>query len=254
MEARVSKGSAPGGRRRPERAGFENGLADIIEKSSRLMASRGFHGTSMRELAEATGRSLSGLYHYFRNKEDLLYLINHHGFTALNGAWPRVAARFDDPHHRLYAFIYLHTHYYVAHIDAMRVMNWGTQALVPERAETIMALKDRHTADLSAVVREVVRASGQKALGARVERLTYLLFGMMNWVFGWYSTGVHGNVEALIEDIYRTFVGGVGGGGDGAPPVPAVRAAVRAALSAPAEPPAAEPPARRSGPGRRARS
>lgn len=244
MEARVNKGTAPGGTRRPERAGFENGLADILEKSSRLMASRGFHGTSMRDLAEATGRSLSGLYHYFRNKEDLLYLINYHGFTALNAAWPRVAARFEDPHDRLYAFIYLHTYYYVAHMDAMRVMNWGTQALVLERAETIIALKDRHTADLSAAVREVVRASGQKAGGARVERLTYLLFGMMNWVFGWYSTGVHGNVEALIDDIYRTFVGGIRGGRNGVPPVTKARAAVRAALSAPPAGKSAKPAGR----------
>jgi len=231
METRVSKGAAPGARRRAQSAGFENGLADILEKSSRLMASRGFHGTSMRELADATGRSLSGLYHYFRNKEDLLYLINYHGFNALNAAWPKVAARFADPYDRLYAFIYLHTHYYVAHMDAMRVMNWGTQALVPERAETIMALKDRHRADLSAAVRDVVRASGQKAGGARVDRLTYLLFGMMNWVFGWYSTGAHGNVEALIDDIYRTFVDGIRGDGDGSTPVAAARAAVRAALS-----------------------
>jgi len=249
MEARMNKGAAPGARR-PERAGFENGLADILEMSSRLMASRGFHGTSMRDLAEATGRSLSGLYHYFRNKEDLLYLINYHGFTALNAAWPQVAARFDDPHDRLYAFVYLHTHYYVAHMDAMRVMNWGTQVLVPERAETIVALKDRHTTDLSNAVREVVRASGQKAGGARVERLTYLLFGMMNWVFGWYSTGVHGNVEALIDDIYRTFVGGIRGSREGVPPVAAVRAAVRAALSAPA----GSAPARSSRRARRARS
>ena len=60
------------------------GMADILRTSCRLMAQRGFHGTSMRDLAQATGRSISGLYHHFRGKEDLLFLINYHGFKTLN--------------------------------------------------------------------------------------------------------------------------------------------------------------------------
>jgi len=188
----------------------QQGLEEILRKSSRLMATVGFHGTSMRELSRTTGRSLSGLYHYFTSKEDLLFLINYHGFTTLNETWRRMVASFGSPDERLYGFIYLHTHYYVDNMDEMRVMNWGTQELEYKRAMEIKKLKDRHTADASAVIQEIyVEATGQK-LGVRpLARQTFLLFGMMNWIFGWYSSAAHGSIEELIRDIYATFMYGV---------------------------------------------
>jgi AcrR family transcriptional regulator len=59
-----------------ENQAINEGLCDILKESTKLMANTGFCGTSMRDLAKATGRSLSGLYHHFRSKEDLLYLMN----------------------------------------------------------------------------------------------------------------------------------------------------------------------------------
>lgn len=195
-------------------ARHEEGLREILAKSSRLMAREGFHGTSMRDIARETGRSLAGLYHYFRCKEDLLFLINYHGFVALNDAWQQMARRFDTPEGRLFAFIYLHTHYYVANIDEVRVMNRGTQELEYGRAREIRKLKDRHTADARRIVRELhSAATGSRIQPHRLERLTYLLFGMMNWIFGWYSSETHGGVDELIRDIYVTFVHGIAGAG-----------------------------------------
>jgi AcrR family transcriptional regulator len=193
----------------------QQGLEEILRKSSRLMAAVGFHGTTMRELSRATGRSLSGLYHYFGSKEDLLYLINFHGFTTLNEAWERMSEALDEPGERLYGFIYLHTHYYVANIDEMRVMNWGTQELEYERAMTIRKLKDHYTADARDIVAAVYEEVTGEALDARrLARQTFLLFGMMNWIFGWYSARAHGAVEDLVGDIYGTFLHGITGTGD----------------------------------------
>ena len=87
------------------------GLDEILRKSCALMARRGFSGTSMRDLAAETGRSLAGLYHYFRSKQDLLYLINYHGFTTLNETWARMDADFGAPAEKLYGFIFFHTRY-----------------------------------------------------------------------------------------------------------------------------------------------
>ncbi|MGD8310580.1 MAG: TetR/AcrR family transcriptional regulator [Chromatiales bacterium] len=190
----------------------QQGLEEILSKSSRLMAEVGFHGTTMRELSRVTSRSLSGLYHYFGSKEDLLYLINFHGFTTLNEAWKRMSELLGGPREHLYGFIYLHTHYYVANIDEMRVMNWGTQELEYERAMTIRKLKDHYTA----VARDIVAAVNEEATGEaldsrRLARQTFLLFGMMNWIFGWYSARAHGAVEDLVRDIYGTFLHGITG-------------------------------------------
>ena len=196
----------------PVRPAPSNGLTDILRKSGSLMATRGYHATSMRELALATGRSLSGLYHYFRNKEDLLFLINQRGFERLDRASREVEVAFPDPVSRLYAFIYVHTRYFVDHMDEMRVMTWGTHELAVPRAREIHDLQDRYAARVRQAVRDVdLRMRGNAPADARLDRETYLLFGMMNWMFTWYSPDAHGRPEELVSDMFLTFVGGLGG-------------------------------------------
>ena len=59
--------------RKPELATVN--LARIIEAVLKLSSRRGFHETSMRDLAEASGLSMGGLYSYVDNKNTLLVMI-----------------------------------------------------------------------------------------------------------------------------------------------------------------------------------
>jgi AcrR family transcriptional regulator len=195
-----------------ERGEVKAGLGEILRQACRLMAKNGYHGTSMRDIAQETGRSLSGLYHYFRSKEDIIFLINHHGFTTLNDMLGKMERSFDRPGEKLYAFVYCHTRYFTDHLDEMRVMTWGTHELPVERADAIQALKDRYTGAARDIVGAVYReASGDDLDAQRLSRETFILFGMLNWIFGWYSPARYGRVEDLVGDIYRTFLHGLAG-------------------------------------------
>lgn len=50
-------------------------LVKITGATLRLSEEKGFHATSMRDLCDATGLSMGGIYAYFRAKEDLLTMI-----------------------------------------------------------------------------------------------------------------------------------------------------------------------------------
>lgn len=50
-------------------------LSNIVQKFLSLTNRKGFHATSLRELAEATGLSMGGLYSYFDSKDTLLLMI-----------------------------------------------------------------------------------------------------------------------------------------------------------------------------------
>jgi len=50
-------------------------LARIIDATLKLGNKQGFHATSLRELAQASGLSMGGLYTYFANKPMLLSMI-----------------------------------------------------------------------------------------------------------------------------------------------------------------------------------
>lgn len=57
--------------------------AQILQKAEELIARGGFHEMTMDSIAEALDVSKSGLYHYFKQKDDLLFAIRLETLTTL---------------------------------------------------------------------------------------------------------------------------------------------------------------------------
>jgi AcrR family transcriptional regulator len=48
---------------------------EILQAASKLFISHGFHGTSMRQIAEQAGVALGGIYNHFSSKEDIFTAV-----------------------------------------------------------------------------------------------------------------------------------------------------------------------------------
>ena len=55
----------------------------IKEKAVEIFSEKGFHGTSIRDIARAAECSLPMLYYYYNNKNDLFEEVAYHEFTKL---------------------------------------------------------------------------------------------------------------------------------------------------------------------------
>lgn len=173
------------------------------------MARKGYDGTSMRNLAQETGRSLGGLYHYFKNKEELIYVINQRGFSSLLELARTIEQHDLNPEEKLYAFISNHLRYFAAHLDEMRVMMFGTRHLNAKQEKLISQLKNDYGVLGEKIVGSYLKAhSSRKPTKQEVTRETFFLFGMMNWIFSWYSVDEHGGQDVLIDEIFMTFTKG----------------------------------------------
>lgn len=193
-----------------EQLKIKGGLEDILKKSSDLMSRKGYHATSMRDLARATGLSLAGLYHHFHNKEELLYLINFLGFSTLKKKAATGLNPQDPVEERLKSFIRTHIRYFFAHRSDMKVMTFGAQDMDRYKLDQVKNLKEEYRQICRALVAELIKSrTGRAPRGKELDRKTFLLFGMMNWTFGWYSEKKYGPDEDLIDDIFTTFMHGV---------------------------------------------
>lgn len=54
----------------------------IVKGACSVFFKKGFHPTSMREIAEAAGMSMGQMYHYISSKDDVLFLIHKHMQTT----------------------------------------------------------------------------------------------------------------------------------------------------------------------------
>lgn len=198
---------------RTTRAGRqERGQEEILESAARLLAGSGYHGMSMRDLARATGMSLANLYNYFGAKEDLVYALQVRAFETLIGMAEEVVAEVRGGEARLHAFILSHVRYVASHRDVMRVLVEEAGELPPKRRRVVRELKERYYQLGHAIVGEVAGA-GRSAAAARdgveLERVTYSLFGMLNWVYAWYDPARHGTPQAVARGIHRLALTGL---------------------------------------------
>ena len=56
----------------------ENKHQQIVEGACKIFFEKGYHPTTIRDIAKACGMSMGQLYHYIHSKDDVLYLIHRH--------------------------------------------------------------------------------------------------------------------------------------------------------------------------------
>jgi AcrR family transcriptional regulator len=202
----------------------------ILEAAARAIAAHGFHGMSMRELARAAGMSLSNLYNYFASKDEILHALQKEAFEVLVGSAEGALAELDGaaggPDARLYVFISHHVRYVAERPEVMRVLVHEAASLPPARRRSVRRLKERYFRIARGIVAEVVAGGCGRAvpLGdaqaaastnggpggeAELDRITYNLFGMLNWIYGWYDPALHGPPQELARTIHRIALCGI---------------------------------------------
>lgn len=82
-------GREPQGQRRDRRE-------DILKASLHLFATKGFHGTSMRDIAREADITEGLIYHYFAGKRDLFRaIIDEYSFLPLLRTLPELGSQLD---------------------------------------------------------------------------------------------------------------------------------------------------------------
>lgn len=181
------------------------GKGEILMAAAHAFAEHGYHGMSMRHLAKATGRAPATLYNYFRSKEDLLYTIQRDAFDELVSTAESSLSGIQPAPERLAAFVENHVRFFASHPDVMRVLVHEASTLPPQRRSAVRALKERYFA----IARDIVGQMGSTSDEAALERASYCLFGMLNWIWGWYDPARHGPAEDVARTIASAALGGL---------------------------------------------
>jgi AcrR family transcriptional regulator len=184
------------------------GRAEVLGRAAAAIARHGFHGMSMRDLAKATGRSLASFYHLFRSKDEILFALQSHAFEQLLESAARALATIDEPIGRLQIFVLHHVRHFMRQPDVMRVLVLEASALPRTMRGEIRALKQRYFELGQGVLRDVL-ARGGRVDDDELERMTYSMFGMLNWIYGWYEPARHGTPQDLARTIQHLLLHGI---------------------------------------------
>ncbi|HEX9939922.1 MAG TPA: TetR/AcrR family transcriptional regulator [Longimicrobium sp.] len=187
-----------------ERTAYDEKLESILRTAARIFAEKGYHQASIRDIARATGVSLSGLYYYFDSKEELLFLIQDHAFGTLIANLERNLAGVEEPHRRLRVLMENHLRYFIDAKAEMKVLSHESESLTGDYRKRVNA-KKRRLSEIAAEILGELRPGGG---GIDIRVATFSLFGMMNWLYNWHRPGNDPPVETLVDDMYQIFLNG----------------------------------------------
>jgi AcrR family transcriptional regulator len=182
----------------------------ILGAARDVIARRGFHQASIREIASASGLSLAGLYHYVGGKDELLFLVLDRALDRLLGALETAWSGAGSPEARFHALVETHLDFASRDPHALKIINRDYDALAEPHRSEIAAKRQAYLHRGLLVLRELDRhqRSEEELLSA-----TNLLLGMLNGLATrpFIRSGRH--VAALAGEVASLFLHGFLGSG-----------------------------------------
>jgi AcrR family transcriptional regulator len=186
-----------------DRPRYDEKLARILRISAAVIAEKGYHQASIRDIASATGVSLSGLYYYFSSKEELLFLIQHHCFETILARLDHDLQGESDPRVRLEILVRNHLRFFVANMAEMKVLSHEADSLSGDYLRDVRSLKQDYLLRLEAILEALAPPDTSDV---RVSAL--MLFGMLNWIYTWYRPARYPGVDLLADRAIHLFLEG----------------------------------------------
>jgi AcrR family transcriptional regulator len=185
---------------------YDQKLVHVLKTAAGVFAEKGYHSTSMRDISRATKMSLSGLYYYFRSKEELLFLIQDYCFSTVIEDCRRLLKGVDDPVWRLKLLVENHLNYFVNNMKEMKVLSHEANSIGRDLFRKINTKKRQYVDLVMSLLAEIARENRVEGVDIRVA--TFSLFGMMNWIYNWYDPRRDVDVAGLSNNITRLFLSG----------------------------------------------
>lgn len=159
----------------------DNRREAILDAAAALFSRRGYHATSLRDIAAAAGMLPGSVYYHFASKDELLQAVYAAGVTRIAARVDAAVAKKRSPRSRLEAAC-------VAHLETLLERSDYAQVVVrvlPQDAETISAklsrLRNDYEERFTALIEELTLP---RSVDRKLLRLA--LMGMLNSAQIWY--------------------------------------------------------------------
>lgn len=180
----------------------------VMRAATRLFNERGFHATSLDDVAAVLGVTKPTIYHYLGNKDQVLLECVKFGLDQVLEAAERSRAASGNGLARLQAFL---RRYAEINMDDFGrcVIRTGDEVLSIESAKTFRALKGQIDQAMRALVAEGI-ADGSIAPGDP-RLIAFTLAGALNWPARWFNPKgpkTSAEVAAEMMDILTRGIAG----------------------------------------------
>ncbi len=157
---------------------------EILDTAMKLFAEKGYHNTTLDEVAEAMGITKAALYYYVRNKSEIIRAIMNRSVERMN----KVIALSESnlsPEDKLREFIRYHVIFAAENKEDARILAEQVNALPRITRDSIKRKQKMDDSALQKILQEGIK-TGCFAI-SDVKIASYAILGLCNWTYHWYK-------------------------------------------------------------------
>lgn len=184
---------------------YEKRLGSILKAAAEVIADDGFEGASVRKVAARAGIGLSGIYYYFKSKDEMLFAVQENTFSMLVNSLEQKLKNANSPADRLKAVIDNHLQFFSQQMNDLKVCSHEIKSLSGGYYDEILKIRREYYKLVRDVINENI--SGAGCIDSNLAAL--FLFGSLNWMYMWYDREINPDLERLSNQLLKIFLEGI---------------------------------------------
>lgn len=179
--------------------------AEILDGAMRSFREKGYHETTLDDIARRVGVQKTALYHYFPDKASLLYECHLLSLRELERVLDEARSE-TTPDGRLRFLVREHVRVMTETLEGSPSA-FEVSALSAAHQRAIIAGRDRYERDLRSLIVAGIEEGVFRSLDAKT--VVFAILGAVNWIARWYRAGGGLDASELGDQFAEYLVGGL---------------------------------------------
>jgi TetR/AcrR family transcriptional regulator len=175
---------------------------EVLREAAASFNFKGYHATSLTEIATSLGVTKAALYHYFPNKNSLLAACFEHAMEVAFACLERGRRQGSNGRDRLVLTISGYVSQLIDELNCCVVL-MEEQALEPGDRAKLVRQRDRFERALRALVKEGIDDGSVVPCDPKLA--IFVILGAMNWVPKWFKPSGAWKPEQLTVALSQIF-------------------------------------------------
>jgi AcrR family transcriptional regulator len=178
----------------------------VLRTAARVFSQRGFHQTTLSDIAKELHIAKPTLYHYFKSKDEILLQVQQAAIAQMMAVELGPVSSGTSGRDLLEDFIGRYVEMIVDDFGTCLIKT-GDLPLEPENRVIVR----KGSKQIEMMMREILRRGAKdKSLAPCDPKMTAMfLFGSLNWIPYWYRPDGELNVEQLAQKVTQSLLAGL---------------------------------------------
>ncbi|HXX14141.1 MAG TPA: TetR/AcrR family transcriptional regulator [Candidatus Eremiobacteraceae bacterium] len=182
-------------------------LEEVLQSAANIFFAKGFHATSIEDVARDVGMLKGSLYYYIKSKDDLLFRLLLAGIEDSDAFIARQIDPEGDPVEQLERAIRAQIDYIVRNRVQFGLFLHEFDSLPGKRQHKLISVMSRYNARFVELVRQGQQQG--KIIPGEPWIIVNGILGMCNWLYRWYDTDEISDPEQVKQVFMRMLLQGI---------------------------------------------